>query len=183
MADVPLYTVEDLKGIKTDAEVEKKVAQSLLLPVGTYNSQPELTLTIREGGPESQHPGRKSASFYGFFKGAGQVREEAPEGERPQDQPLMDPQPAGRAGFDLSWEYRDKVDFETKEVQIGEPDNQSKLWHLACNLYRLVNQLPKGTQLEVPDVLEYLRKYSVAVRFMKGDTRNIALAISRAKEG
>ena len=170
-------TLEQLHGLETDPEIEKKVQQAMELPAGTYNSQPELSLTIRESGPDTQHPGRKVARFYGFFKGAG-VQEEG-EG---RDRPLMDPQPAGRAAFSVSWEYRDKVDYQTKEVQPGKPDMSSKLWHQACQLYRLVNQLPRGETLQVPDVLAYLQKYSVAVRFMKGDDSNIALAISRAKE-
>lgn len=170
-------TLEQLQGIQTDADVERKVQQALELPAGTYNSQPELALTIRSGSEESQHPGRKSARFYGFFIGQG-VREEG-EG---QDRPLMDPQPQGRAAFSVSWEYRDKINFQTKEVEEGKPDMASKLWHQACQLYRLVHQLDRKAQLDVPDVLTYLQKYSVAVRFMKGDDSNIALAITRAKE-
>ena len=173
------YTLEHLHGLETDPEIEKKVAQSLELPAGTYNSQPELSLTIREGGPDTQHPGRKSARYYGFFKGVG-VREEGAPGER--DLPLMDPQPAGRAAFSVSWEYRDRVDYQTKEVQEGKPDMQSKLWHQACQVYRLVNQLDRKATVQVADVVAYLQKYPVAVRFMKGDDSNIALAITRAKE-
>ena len=173
------YTLEHLHGLETDPEIEKKVAQSLELPAGTYNSQPELSLTIREGGPDTQHPGRKSARYYGFFKGVG-VREEGEPGER--DLPFMDPQPQGRTAFSVSWEYRDHIDWETKVVTVGKPDNQSKLWHQACQVYRLVNQLDRKATVQVADVVAYLQKYPVAVRFMKGDDSNIALAITRAKE-
>lgn len=171
------YTLEQLQGLETDPEIEKKVAQSLELPQGTYNSQPELMLNIREGGPDTQNPGRKSARYYGYFKGVGVLE----EGEG-QDRPQMDPQPQGRAAFSVSWEYRDKRDFQTKEIVVGKPDIQSKLWYQACQLYRLVNQLDRKAVVQVPEVLTYLQKYSVAVRFMKGDDSNIALAISRAKE-
>jgi len=59
---------------------------------------------------------------------------------------------------------------------------QSKLWHQACQVYRLVNQLDRKATVQVADVVAYLQKYPVAVRFMKGDDSNIALAITRAKE-
>ena len=180
MADeVEQLTLEQLHGLTTDPETEKKVAQALELPEGTYNSTPELMLTIREGSADSQNPGRKSARFYGFFVGKGvKVEGEGPASERE----LAVPQPQGRAGFAMSWEYRDKVDFQTKEVVEGKPDLQSRLWHQACQVYRQVHGLARGEQLNVPDVLTYLQKYSVAVRFMKGDDSNIALSISRAKE-
>ena len=171
-------TLEALHGIQTDPEAETKVAQALGIPAGTYNSTPSLTLTLQVAPEDSQHPGRKSARFYGFFRGVG-IREEG-EGE----QPLMEPQPAGRAGFTLSWEYEDGIDFKTKEVKAGKPDNQSKLWHQACNVYRTANQLPRKSVVAIPDVLTFLEKYSVAVRFIYLDGRDepLAVAISRAKE-
>lgn len=170
------YTLDQLHGIQTDPEQETKVAQALGIPAGTYNSVPSLSLTLRTAGEESQHPGRKSARFYGFFRGAG-VKEEG------ADSP-MDPQPAGRSGFEVSWEYRDKVDFQTKETQVGKPDNQSKLWHQACQTYRVANQLPRKSVVAVTDVLPFLEKYAVAVRFiyLEGRDEPLAVAISKAKE-
>ncbi len=172
------YTLEQLHGIQTDPEAETKVAQALGIPGGTYNSQPSLTLTLHTANEEAQHPGRKSARYYGFFKGVGVTKSEG--GERT----LLDPQPAGRAAFNLSWEYRDTVNFETKEVEAGRPDNQSKLWHQACNVYRTANQLPRKSVVAIPDVLTFIEKYSVAVRFIYLDGRDepLAVAISRARE-
>ena len=171
-------TLEQLHGIQTDPEAETKVAQALGIPGGTYNSQPSLTLTLHTANEEAQHPGRKSARYYGFFKGVG-VKEDVELGGA-----VLDPQPAGRAAFNLSWEYRDKVDFQTKEVQVGKPDNMSKLWHQACNVYRTANQLPRKAVVAIPDVLTFLEKYSVAVRFIYLDGRDepLAVTISRAKE-
>lgn len=173
------YTLDQLHGIQTDPDAETRVAQALGVPTGTYNSVPELSLTLRTAGDDAQHPGRKSARYYGFFKGVGVLE----EGEGP-GRPLMDPQPQGRAAFELSWEYRDKVDFETKEVAVGKPDNQSKLWHQACQVYRLAHQLPRKAVVEVPDVLAYCQKYAIAVRFiyLEGRDDPLAVAISRAKE-
>lgn len=171
------FTLDQLHGIQTDPDAETQVAQALGIPEGTYNSVPELTMTLRTAGDDAQHPGRKSARYYGFFRGVGVL-----EGEGRDH--LMDPQPQGRAAFEVSWEYRDKVNFETKEVQVGKPDNQSKLWHQACQVYRLAHQLPRKAVVEVPDVLAYCQKYAVAVRFiyLEGRDDPLAVAILRAKE-
>ncbi len=169
-------TLEQLHGIQTNPEAETRVAQALGIPAGTYNSAPEMSMTLRVGDADSQHPGRRSAHYYGFFRGAG-VKEEG------SDTP-MDPQPQGRAAFDVSWEYRDKVDFNTKEVVEGKPDNQSKLWHQACATFRKANGLGKKDVVEIPSVLAYLEKYAIAARFiyLEGRDDPLCVAISRAKE-
>ena len=177
MADeVEQMTLEQLHGVVTDPEAETKVAQALGVPAGTYNSVPEVSMTLRVAAADAQHPGRRSAHYFGFFKGAG-VKEEG------SDEP-MNPQPQGRAGFDVSWEYRDKVDFTTKEVVEGKPDNQSKLWHQAAATYRKANGLGKKDVVEIPNVLSFLQKYAVAVRFiyLEGRDEPLAVAISKAKE-
>ena len=169
-------TLDQLHGIQTDPEAETRVAQALGIPAGTYNSAPALSLTLRTAGEDAQHPGRKSARYYGFFRGKG-IKEEGSETP-------MDPQPQGRAAFEVSWEYRDKVDFTTKVVQEGKPDNQSKLWHQACNTYRQANGLPRKSVVAVSDVLALLEKYAIAVRFiyLEGRDEPLAVAISAAKE-
>lgn len=172
-------TLDQLHGITTDPDAETKVAQALGVPAGTYNSTPELMMTLRAAGEDALHPGRKNAHYYGFFKGQG-VREDAAD----SNSPVMEPQPQGRASFDVSWEYRDKVNFQTKEVVEGKPDNQSKLWHQACAVYRQANQLPRKEVVEIPDVLNFLQKYAVAVRFtyLEGRDEPLAVAITKAKE-
>ena len=176
MNEVEQMTLEQLHGITTDPEAETKVAQALGIPEGTYNSVPEVSMTLRVGADDSQHPGRKAAHYYGFFKGAG-VKEEGSD-------TAMDPQPQGRASFDVSWEYRDRVDFQTKDVMEGKPDNQSKLWHQACATYRKANGLGKKEVIAIPDVLTFLQKYAVAVRFiyLEGRDEPLAVAISKVKE-
>ena len=67
--DTPELTLEQLQGIQTDPESEKKVSQSLQLPVGTYNSVPELTMSLGIAGDQAKNPGRKYARFFGAFKG------------------------------------------------------------------------------------------------------------------
>ena len=170
------WTLEELHGLQTNPEDETRVAQALGVPAGTYNSVPALILTRRTAGEEAQHPGRKSARYYGFFKGVG-VKEAGAED-------LMDPQPQGRAGFELSWEYQDKINFTTKEVEVGKPDNQSKLWHQACNTYRQANGLPRKSVVAYTDVLTYLEKYSVAIRFiyLEGRDEPLAVGITTARE-
>lgn len=169
------FTLDQLHGIQTDPDAETRVAQALGVPTGTYNSVPEMSLTLRTAGDDAQHPGRRSARYYGFFRGINVLDGDVP----------MDPQPQGRAAFEVSWEYQDKVNFETKEVQAGKPDNQSKLWHHACQVYRLAHQLPRKAVVEVSDVLAYCQKYAIAVRFiyLEGRDDPLAVAISRAKEG
>ena len=60
-------TLEQLHGITTDPEAETRVAQALGIPAGTYNSVPEVSMTLRVSPADAQHPGRKAAHFYGFF--------------------------------------------------------------------------------------------------------------------
>ena len=167
-------TPEQLQGVVTDPEQETKVAQGLGIPQGSYNSVPELSVTRRAAGEDATHPGRQFAHVYGFYRGYN-VKE---------DDTLLEPQPQGRAGFDLSWQYRDKVDFETKEAQVGKPDNQSKLWHQACAVYRVANLLHRKAVVEVNAVLNYIQKYSIGVRFiyLEGRDEPLAVAITRARE-
>ena len=170
-------TLDQLQGVVTDPEAETRVAQALGIPAGTYNSVPEVMLTVRVSPDDSQHPGRKSAHYFGFFKGVG-VKEEGIETP-------MEPQPQGKAGFDVSWEYQDRVDFTTKEVLAGKPDNQSKLWHQACKVYRQLNGLDKREVVAIPDVLTFIQKFAISVRFiyLEGRDEPLAVAISRVKEG
>ena len=146
-------TLEQLHGIETDPESEKKASQSLQLPAGTYNSVPELTLTVGR----SEKTNRAYARFFGTFKGTGDVAAAQ-----------------GKAGFGLSWEARYKDD-------TGKADILTRLFNGAAKTYRLAMGLPEHGKVSVKDVLEYVQKYSVAVRFMQGDDDNVALAISTAK--
>lgn len=155
--DTPELTLEQLHGIQTDPESEKKVAQSLQLPVGTYNSTPELTLRLGVSGSEAKNPGRKYARYFGFFTGTGEMAAAK-----------------GTAGFGLSWEPRYKED--------GKADLQTKLFAQATKTYRLAMGIGMHDPVEVKDVLEYVQKYSVAVRFIQGDDDNIGVTISSAKE-
>lgn len=146
-------TLEQLHGITTDPDSEKKVAQSLQLPVGSYNSIPELTMNL------GIHPetGRKSARYFGAFNGTGDVIGKA-----------------GRAGFRVSWEpvYNEE----------GRADNQTKLFLQAKKTYCKAVGLEEDAVVGIPDVLNFLSKYSVNVRLLQGDTDNFAVAISSAKE-
>ena len=73
-----LYDLPD-----SDAEQEKKVAESLQLAEGTYNSTPPLYMSLSK----NEETGRSSARYFGFFQGTGRVA-----GLK------------GKAGFRLSWE-------------------------------------------------------------------------------
>ena len=146
-------TLEQLHGIETDPESEKKASQSVQLAKGTYNSVPPLSMKIGR----AEKSGRGYAKYFGQFVGTGDVASSK-----------------GFAGFAVSWEPVYKDD--------GKADLLTRLFNQAAKTYRLVMGLPEHERVSVKDVLEYVEKYSVAVRFMQGDDDNVPLAISQAKE-
>ena len=148
-------TLEQLHGITTDPESEKKVAQSLQVPVGTYNSVPELTMTLGK----AKASGRAYARYFGAFTGTGEVAEQQNK----------------RLGFAVSWEPRFKDD-------TGRADLMTKLFHDAKATYRRAHELDKNAQVTVGAVLEFIKKYAVAIRFIQGEQDNMAVAITTAKE-
>lgn len=151
-------TLDQLHGIVTDPDTEVKVAQAAQLPVGTYNSIPELALQVREAGSEAKNPGRKFARYFGGFTGTGDVAGKT-----------------GKAGFNLSWEPRYKDD-------TGKPDLMTKLFYQAKKTYCLASGIDPKESVAVADVLGFVQKYAVAVRFLQGDEDNMAVAISQARE-
>ena len=150
-------TLEQLHEIQTDPESEKKAAQSVMLPLGTYNSVPELAMTLRVAGADAKTPGRHFARYFGPFVGTGTVTGQS-----------------GHAGFAVSWQPIYKDD--------GKADLMTRLFNQAAKTYRLAMGLPDHEQVPVAAVLEYIQKYAVAVRFGQGDDDNIAFSISAAKE-
>jgi hypothetical protein len=145
-------TLEQLHGIETDPESEKKASQSVQLAKGTYNSVPTLSLKIGRS-----KTGRAYARYSGQFVGTGDVASSK-----------------GFGGFGISWEAVYKDD--------GKADLMTRLFNQAAKTYRLAMSLQEHEKVQVKDVLGYIEKYSVAVRFMQGDDDNVALSISRAKE-
>ena len=152
------YTLDQLQGIVTNPDTETKVAQAAQLPVGTYNSVPELLLVLKETGAEAKNPNRKYARYFGRFTGTGDVAGKD-----------------GSASFNLSWEERLKDD--------GKPDLWTKLFYQAKKVYCLANGMGSKESVAVADVLTFVQKYAVAVRFLQGDEDNMAVAVSAAKEG
>ena len=147
-------TLEQLAGID-NPETEKKVAQSLQAKVGTYNSVPELALTLGR----AKEGGRQYARFFGAFTGT-------PDGESEAITP--------RLGFAVSWEARFK--------DSGRADNMTKMWNDAKVTYRRAMGMERDTPVDRKDVIVFLQKYSVGVRFIQGDTDNIGVAITTPKE-
>ena len=147
-------TLEQLHDLPdSDAEQEKKVAESLQLAEGTYNSTPPLYMSLSK----NEETGRSSARYFGFFQGTGRVA-----GLK------------GKAGFRLSWEPVYK--------ETGRADNQTKLFHDAKATYRRAMQLPKDAPVKVAAVLDFVAKYAVGVHLRQGDTDNWADAITNARE-
>ena len=101
--------------------------------------------------------GRRNVRFNGRFAGTGPVTGKG-----------------GYAAFWLSPDDRFKDD--------GRPDLKTKLMTQAVGVYRLVNGLDRKATVDKAEVLRYVQKYSVAVRFIQGDENEIGVAISRAKE-
>ena len=158
VAEPEELTLEQLHGLITNPEDEKKVSDSLQLDEGTYNSVPELSMTLRTSGERAKSgPGRKFARFFGSFVGTGDV-----VGKK------------GKAGFAVSWEaHYDKE---------GKADLMSRLWLQAKQTYNRAMGLDPKAPAAVLDVLTFLQKYSVGVRFGKGDDSNITWAITTVKE-
>ena len=154
-------TLEQLAGV-SNPETEKKVALSRQLPVGTYNSVPELILTLGRSKAE----GREYARFFGQFVGYADDRTAYPE------------KLTGRVGFAVSWQYREKAD----KNGVIKADNMSKVWNDAQTTYRRALGMPRDEVVTDRDVVVFLTKYSVGVRFINGDQDNIGVAISIAKE-
>ena len=153
MADeVKQLTLEELHDIPTDPETEKKVAQAGQLEPGTYNSVPELDARVYVADD-----GRRNVRYNGRFQGTGPV--------------------AGKGGYAQFW-----LSPDDRFKDTGKPDLKTKLMSQAADVYRLVNGLDRKAQVDKAEVLRYVQKYSVAVRFMQGDENEIGVAISRAKE-
>ena len=147
-------TLEQLHGLPdSDPEAEKKVAESLQLAEGTYNTTPPLYVSRTK----NEETGRSSARFFGTMTGTGRVA-----GLK------------GKAGFRLSWEPVYK--------ESGRVDNQTKLFHDAKATYRRAMSLPKDAVVKTVDVLDFLEKYAVGVHLRQGDTDNWADAITNARE-
>jgi hypothetical protein len=152
-------TLEQLHGIETNPEAETKVEQSIQLPVGWYNSQPELAMTLGRSKARDGRPGgRAYARFFGGFtpangNGGGK---------------------AGKTGFAVSWEPRYN--------DTGKADLMSRLWVAAKKTYCRAHQIDEKASVPVASVLEYLSKYAVSVRFIQGDQDNMAVQIGSVKE-
>jgi hypothetical protein len=145
-------TLDQLHGIPTDPEAEKKVAQAQQLPVGTYNSVPELQPRVY-----TADDGRRNVKYFGQFLGTGEL--------------------VGVKGFTSFW-----VSPDDRFKDDGKPDLKTRLMNQAVKVYRLAHGIAPTQVVDKGDVLTYLQKYSVAVRFIQGDDTEIGVAISAAKE-
>ena len=145
-------TLDQLAAIPTDPETEKKVAQAQQLPVGTYNSVPELMPRIY-----TADDGRRNIKYFGQFTGTGEL--------------------AGVKGFTSFW-----VSPDDRFKDDGKPDLKTKLMNQAVKVFRLAHGIAASEVVDKTDVLKFLQKYSVAVRFIQGDENEIGVTISSAKE-
>ena len=165
-------TLEALQGIVTNPDTETKVAQAAQLPVGTYNSVPELLLDIKTTGADAKYPNRKYARYFGQFNAVDDIFKTEEDGSR--GELLMAKGKGGKRSVSVSWEDRLKDD--------GKPDLWTKLFYQAKKVYCLANGISPKESVPVADVVQYVQKYAVAVRFLQGDEDNMAVAISAAKE-
>ena len=170
-------TLDQLHGVVSDPESEKKVAQSLQLPLGNYNSAPELIASRYRGKPESRNPGREMVKFYGSFSNPHPI-----EVLDPATKEVLYTVPAGeakgRASFWVSWEARFNPLDHPKHP--GEADNMSQRWTELKKVYLLAMGL-KEEPLVSP-ILEYAVKYSIGVRFGPGNEENQAYRIFSARD-
>src|SRR3990167_7791567 len=87
---VPELTLEDLFGEQVDQQQVDEAARKMLLPVGTYTTEPPFTPTVRK-----DKNGRLGVRFWGTAV-LGDVR--------------------GKIGYGLSHVYKNAVDWESGEL-------------------------------------------------------------------
>ena len=152
-------TLDQLAAIPSDPEAEARIERASRPPQlvkGTYNSIPELSVS----NVYTDESGRRSVKYYGRFQGVDDV--------------------AGITGYGSFWM---SPDDRTKED--GKPDLKTKLMGQAMKTFRLVHGIAPTESVDKTEVLKYLAKYSVAVRFLAArdaDSDPLAVANTAARE-
>ena len=163
------YSLDQLAAIPSDPEQEKRITQASRPPqlaLGTgrkgafYNSIPELIVSpVYTDGS-----GRRSLKFFGQFRGV--------------DAPVV-----GQTGYGYFWISPDDRDKEEKDG--GGPDLKTKMMNHAIQTFRAVHGVDPAVFVDKTQVLKYLAKYSVAVKFLAprdAESDSLAVAITPARE-
>ena len=145
----PELTLEDLFGEQVNQEQVDEAARKMLLPVGTYTTEPPFTPTIRK-----DKTGRLGVRFWGTVV-LGDTK--------------------GKIGYALSSIYKAAVDWETGEV-TEKPDRAYKNYVQAAKAYKIAHGQEASN---VGEIVAYLRDYPHRVRIIQtSDGENMVVAIS-----
>ena len=125
-------------------EKEQELREALELPAGTYHTVPGLTRTLTTLG------GRLRARFYGPVIGIKPAKLGEGEVDRVTGR-------KGMCGFNMSSQIVYKED-------TGNPDNASKLWSNAVDIYRKSYGIPATVQPKRGEVWAHIEKYPIALR-------------------
>lgn len=143
------FTLEDLFNEQVDQQQVDEAARKMLLPVGTYTTEPPFTPTIKK-----DKNGRLGIRFWGTVR-LGDVQ--------------------GKIGYALSHVYKNAVDWETGEP-IEKPDRAYKNYVQASKAYKVAHG--QGAS-NVGEVVAYLRDYPHRLRVIQtSDGENMVVAIS-----
>lgn len=168
---VPEFTLEDLFGEQVDQQQLDEAARKLLLPNGTYTTEPPFNpkISIRDIATgaivDSSQPGfkldkskhRRMANLWGTVV-HGDTR--------------------GKIGYRLSPDYKNAVDWETG-VELDKPDAAYKNYVQASKAYKVAHGISGDAGVTVAEILAYLRDYPHRLRIMQtSDGENRVVAIS-----
>lgn len=180
-------TLDDLFNMEVDqAEVEETLRRGLL-PHGTYTTNPDefgpMTVTPLERDEKDDRGDvlsrRKIIVLTGRGRATVRIGNELKQVE-------------GRLRVELSPEYRDKLNYATKETLEGTPDSKSALYAQAVKAFQSTfGEKPKNAG----QVVEFLRDHPARFRMIQigvpsknnpepdGEPRNFVIAISPVRNG
>jgi hypothetical protein len=149
---VPELTLEDLFGEQVNQEQVDEAARKMLLPVGTYTTEPPFTPTVKK-----DKNGRLGVRFWGTAV-LGDVK--------------------GKIGYGLSHIYKPAVDWETGEV-TEKPDRAYKNYVQASKAYKIAHGQEASN---VGEIVAYLRDYPHKLRVIQtSDGENMVVVISAVR--
>ena len=152
-------TLDQLAAIPSDPEAEARTKQASRPPQlakGTYNSVPELMVSP----VYTDDTGRRSIKYFGQFTGVDDV--------------------AGMTGYGSFW-----ISPDERHKEDGKPDLKTKLMTQAIATYQVVHGISPTESVDKVEVLKYLAKYSIGVRFLAprdAESDSLAVAITVARE-
>ena len=125
-------------------EQEQELREALELPAGSYNTVPKMTLSL------TTLEGRLRARFYGPVIGIKPAKLAEGEQDRVTGR-------KGMVGFTMSSQV-------VYKAETGNPDNSSKLWSNAVELFRKSYAIPATQAVKRADVWSHIENYPIGIR-------------------